>query len=199
VLSIIEGPDASDSYSQFETGPSQLKPVLRVGIPSQPVFSGDAGYRALFAKAAAHVQALGHEVVPIDFSRRCTPPPSCSTAALGGRAARGRAEAARPRPHGLRPRGAQHRRKRAAASRPPTPFAASTSCALHSAMRRPPVEQVDVLMVPTATGHPSMAEVAADPIGANARLGAYTNFVNLLGWSALALPSASPRTACLSA
>ena len=33
-----------------------------------------------------------------------------------------------------------------------------------------------------------MAELAADPLGANAQLGAYTNFVNLLGWCALALP-----------
>ncbi|HEX3139988.1 MAG TPA: allophanate hydrolase, partial [Rhizobacter sp.] len=37
-------------------------------------------------------------------------------------------------------------------------------------------------------GHPTMAEVAADPLGANAQLGTYTNFVNLLGWCALALP-----------
>jgi allophanate hydrolase len=50
-------------------------------------------------------------------------------------------------------------------------------------------QDVDALMVPTAPRHPRFGEVAADPIGANAVLGAYTNFVNLLGWSALALPS----------
>jgi allophanate hydrolase len=48
------------------------------------------------------------------------------------------------------------------------------------------VAQVDLLLVPTAPGHPSFAEVDADPVGANARLGTYTNFVNLLGWCALA-------------
>jgi len=48
---------------------------------------------------------------------------------------------------------------------------------------------VDVLMVPSAPGHPTFAEVDADPVGANARLGHYTNFVNLLGWCALAVPS----------
>ena len=50
-------------------------------------------------------------------------------------------------------------------------------------------QQVDLLMVPTAPGHPRTAEVDAEPIAANARLGAYTNFVNLLGWCALALPT----------
>ena len=48
---------------------------------------------------------------------------------------------------------------------------------------------VDALMVPTAPGHPSFIDVAADPLGANAALGTYTNFVNLLGWCALALPA----------
>jgi allophanate hydrolase len=44
-------------------------------------------------------------------------------------------------------------------------------------------------MTPTAPGHPRHAEVDAEPLAANARLGAYTNFVNLLGWCALALPA----------
>ena len=60
------------------------------------------------------------------------------------------------------------------------------------AARRPAAalwQQVDALMVPTAPRHPSFADVAADAVGANAVLGTYTNFVNLLGWSALALPS----------
>ncbi len=47
----------------------------------------------------------------------------------------------------------------------------------------------DLLLVPSAPNHPSFAEVAADPIAVNARLGAFTNFVNLLGWCALALPA----------
>jgi allophanate hydrolase len=44
-------------------------------------------------------------------------------------------------------------------------------------------------MVPTAPGHPHFAEVDADPVGVNAKLGHYTNFVNLLDWCALALPA----------
>ena len=44
-------------------------------------------------------------------------------------------------------------------------------------------------MVPTAPAHPKHADIDADPVGINSRLGTYTNFVNLLGWCALALPA----------
>jgi len=48
---------------------------------------------------------------------------------------------------------------------------------------------IDVLMVPTAPTMPTKASVEADPIGRNAQLGTYTNFVNLLGLAALAVPA----------
>jgi allophanate hydrolase len=48
---------------------------------------------------------------------------------------------------------------------------------------------VDALLVPTTPCHPTIADVMADPIALNSRLGVYTNFVNLLDWSAVALPA----------
>ena len=45
------------------------------------------------------------------------------------------------------------------------------------------------LLTPTTTWHPTLAEVAADPVGANARLGRYTNFANLLDMASLAIPA----------
>ncbi len=47
----------------------------------------------------------------------------------------------------------------------------------------------DALLTPTTTWHPTLAEVAADPIGANARMGRYTNFANLLDYASLAVPA----------
>lgn len=47
---------------------------------------------------------------------------------------------------------------------------------------------VDALMLPVTPGHPRIREVLADPIGINARLGTYTNMVNLLDLCAVALP-----------
>jgi allophanate hydrolase len=45
------------------------------------------------------------------------------------------------------------------------------------------------LLTPTTTSHPTLAQVGADPLGANARLGRYTNFANLLDQSSLAVPA----------
>ena len=46
----------------------------------------------------------------------------------------------------------------------------------------------DLLVVPTAPCMPTIAEVMADPVQSNARLGYYTNFVNLMNMAAFALP-----------
>ncbi|GLY03130.1 allophanate hydrolase [Actinoplanes sp. NBRC 101535] len=48
---------------------------------------------------------------------------------------------------------------------------------------------VDALLLPTTTGHPTLAEVAADPVGVNTRMGRFTNFANLLDLAALAVPA----------
>jgi allophanate hydrolase len=52
--------------------------------------------------------------------------------------------------------------------------------------------QVDAIVVPTAPTHPTIAEVAADPLGVNRRLGHFTNGTNLLDWCAAAVPG-DPR------
>jgi allophanate hydrolase len=54
-------------------------------------------------------------------------------------------------------------------------------------------EEVDAILLPTAPLHPTHAEVAADPIGVNDRLGRFTNFVNLIDLAALALPAPARR------
>lgn len=45
------------------------------------------------------------------------------------------------------------------------------------------------LLIPTTTGHPTIAEVNADPVGVNSRMGTYTNFCNLMDLCAVAVPS----------
>jgi len=49
---------------------------------------------------------------------------------------------------------------------------------------------IDVLLLPTAPTVYSVKQVLADPIQLNSRLGTYTNFVNLLDLSGLAVPAA---------
>ncbi|WP_343722601.1 allophanate hydrolase [Herbaspirillum seropedicae] len=50
------------------------------------------------------------------------------------------------------------------------------------------LEGADLMLVPTTTGMPTIAEVQADPVRRNSQLGYYTNFVNLMDMSALAIP-----------
>lgn len=47
----------------------------------------------------------------------------------------------------------------------------------------------DALLVPTAPFHPTLAEVAADPVGVNSLMGTYTNFCNLFDLCAVAVPA----------
>ncbi|KOG36392.1 MULTISPECIES: allophanate hydrolase [Streptomyces] len=47
----------------------------------------------------------------------------------------------------------------------------------------------DALLLPTTPGHPTLDEVAADPLGANARLGRFTNSTNLFDMAAVAVPA----------
>jgi allophanate hydrolase len=55
-------------------------------------------------------------------------------------------------------------------------------------------DDAEVLMVPSAPTLPTIAQVQADSLGWSRHLGKYTNFVNLLGLSALALPGGFTTT-----
>jgi allophanate hydrolase len=56
-------------------------------------------------------------------------------------------------------------------------------------LTEPTWDVADALLLPVTPGHPSLAEIAADPVGVNSRLGTYTNFVNLLDLCAIAVPA----------
>jgi allophanate hydrolase len=58
--------------------------------------------------------------------------------------------------------------------------------------RREAVElfrRYDALLLPTTQPCPTLAELAADPVGVNSRLGTWTNFVNLCDLAAIAVPA----------
>lgn len=54
----------------------------------------------------------------------------------------------------------------------------------------------DALLLPTVPYQPTIAEVEADPVGVNARLGTFTNATNLLDRSALAIPAGTADGGC---
>lgn len=51
------------------------------------------------------------------------------------------------------------------------------------------ISTFDALLVPTAPGHPSRAEVASEPIEVNSWMGTWTNFCNLFDFCAVAAPA----------
>jgi allophanate hydrolase len=188
VLAIIEGPDEADAYSAFAAGPARFGATLRVGIPRAPIVAGDIGYAAAFDKAVAQIEALGHRAVPLDFA----PLHAVAELLYGGPWVAERhavVQALMERdPSALDPTVLQVIARAREFSATDT-FRAQY--ALRAAQRDSAAlwQQVDVLMVPTAPTHPTHAAIDFDPLGANALLGTYTNFVNLLGWCALALPA----------
>lgn len=191
VLAVIEGPDEEDAYSDMVAGPSRWADrPLRIGIPIEPVFSGDAGYAPEFDRAVARLQSLGHTVTPIDFR----PLHAVAELLYGGPWVAERDAAVQPllteNPGAFDP---VVRQVIEVAKRFDATDAFRGQYTLRAAKRDTATlwQSFDLLMVPTAPGHPRHADIDADPIGGNAILGTYTNFVNLLGWCALALPSST--------
>ncbi len=157
-------------------------------MPSQVIFHGDAGYGPAYEQAVAHVQRLGHRIVALDF----TPLHAVAALLYGGPWVAERhtvIEALLERdPEAIDP---VVRTVIGAARTMSATDAFRGLYALRAAQRDTAAiwEQVDLLMVPSTSGHPRHAEVDAEPIAVNAQLGTYTNFVNLLGWCALAVPA----------
>jgi allophanate hydrolase len=188
VLALIEGPDPGDAYSAFRTGAAQTRAALRIGVPATPLFTGDLGYAACFEQALDQARALGHTVVPIDFA------PLFAVAKLlysGPWVAERHAVVQallESHPEAVDP---AVRRAIEVAEDFTATDAFRAQYALRDAQRDTAAlwAGLDLLMVPTAPTHPTHADIDADPLGANALLGTYTNFVNLLGWCALALPA----------
>ncbi|MGZ5713804.1 MAG: allophanate hydrolase [Caldimonas sp.] len=188
VLALAEGADPLDRFSAWRPGAARLPKALRVGIPLHAEFHGDAGYAAVFESAVACLPGLGHRSLAIDFA------PLHDVAALlyeGPWVAERLAvvEGLLVRESGAIDPAVRQVIEAARAMSAVDVFRGQYALAAARRECEALWQQVDVLMVPTAPGHPRHREIDADPLRGNAALGLYTNFVNLLGWSALALPA----------
>lgn len=75
---------------------------------------------------------------------------------------------------------------------PATAYVKDRQCLREAAAHaRRLLADADALVIPSVSRHPSLADVAADPIGTNSALGRFTNFVNLTDLSAIAVPAGS--------
>ncbi|MDG9706736.1 allophanate hydrolase [Streptomyces sp. DH10] len=190
---IVEGPDPADPLCR--TGPQLSLPPARpkVAVPGPQHLEGMAhGWREAFDAAVARLASTGTEIVEADI----TPLLEAAQLLYGGAfvAARYAAVGEHLEKHrdlvgtDLDPTVASivlAGREKTAAD-----WAADTArLAALGAAGRAALDGCAALLTPTTTWHPTLDEVAADPVGANARMGRFTNFANLLDYASLAVPA----------
>ncbi|MBY4895936.1 allophanate hydrolase [Cupriavidus sp. AU9028] len=189
VLASAAGYDAHDPYSRPLTLASQPFPAaFRFGVPEQLEFFGDALARREFDEAIERLRGLGGEPVPIDFA------PLAEAAALLYESAlvAERYAAIRPFFDAHEDQVVEPVRSILAAGRAygaADVFEAQTRLRMLGQQAAAMWQSIDLLLVPTAPTHYTIEQMRADPIALNRNLGAYTNFVNLLDYAALAVPS----------
>jgi allophanate hydrolase len=190
VFSLAAGFDQHDGYSR-KAPPESIVTVLpeapRFGIPLLPEFYGDAQSERAWQDALKELAAFGVQCVPLDFDLF-----DQVTALLydgpwvAERYAAIRAFAEKE-PEAI------HTVVRDIIFRAKEFSATDTFEAMYRLgdLKREAdavMASVDALLTPTLPRQHRIADVEADPVRLNSQNGKYTNFVNLLDWSALALP-----------
>lgn len=193
VLAVAQGPDAQDAYSRampphgFDFGSASS---FRFGVPRPDdlEFHGNAEGPAQFAQAVARLRELGGTPVEVDLR----PFRAVATLLYEGPWVAERYAAIRPfieaHPAALHPVTLAITKKGASISAPDT-FAALYRLKALQQQTLPVWDGIDCLVVPTSGSPYRISDVLADPIRLNSNLGHYTNFVNLLDLSALAVPT----------
>lgn len=188
VLSTIAGRDAEDPYSRDIVPLGPLTREWTIGIPVPLVFFGDGKAQAAFECAIDTIRGeAGIGFVDVSFS------PFAAIAAL---LYEGPWIAERRLALGAffqRDANEMDGTVRAIIGAADGKSAADAFAAMYrleagKQMAEQVFGGIDLMLVPTAPTIYTRAQVAADPIGRNSHFGTYTNFVNLLGLSALALP-----------
>lgn len=189
VLEAARGYDPLDPYSrELEMASQPFPAAFRFGVPDQLAFYGDALAEAAYKEALAQLKALGGVEVRIDFS------PFAQAAALLYESALVAERYAAIRPFFDAHESEVMEPVRSIIGKGKAYSAADlyeTQTRLRALGQRAAEvwKGMDVLCVPTAPTHYTIAQMLADPVVLNRNLGAYTNFVNLLDYAALSVPS----------
>jgi len=189
VLLAALGHDARDPYARdLALRRKPLPAQFRFGVPDTLEFFGDGAAEQAFADAQARLVAMGGAPVTIAYA------PLAEAAALLYESALVAERYAAVRPffdahedeviepvRGILAKGRDY----SAAD----VFDAQTKLRALAQQVEPMWRDIDVLLVPTAPTHYTREQMRADPVALNRNLGAYTNFVNLLDYAALSVPS----------
>jgi allophanate hydrolase len=195
VLAAASSFDAEDPYSRVPAIGAQATPwsaatTFRFGVPAASTlnFFGDTHNPTLFQSAVEKLVSLGGEPVEIDLA------PFLAAAQLLYKGPWVAERYANIAPF------IQHH----ADEMDPTVATIISGATNYSAVdtfnaaykldelrakTKPVWQTIDLLVLPTAPRTYTLAEIAANPIELNTNLGTYTNFVNLLDLSAIAVPT----------
>lgn len=192
VFAIAARHDSRDSYSRALAAPplGARPPALTLGVPARAErrFFGDAVMERGYDAALAQLQCMGCTLKELPFedfyaaaSLLYDGPFVAERHAAVGDFMAAHADAMHPVTRAII----------GGATRFSAADAFKGLYALQALRARlaPLVASVDLICVPTAPSHYSLAALAADPIGPNSRLGTYTNFVNFLDMCGIAVPT----------
>jgi allophanate hydrolase len=188
--------DSADAYSRALPAPplGAPPPVLAVAVPDAATreFFGDAAQAASFDAALAQLTALGARIVEIDFAPFFDVARMLYEGAWVAERMTVVEDLMRRAPDALHPVTA---RIIGAADTLTAADAFRGIYRLAELRRRAEalMAEADLLCVPSIPTFYSLADLEADPVGPNSRLGTYTNFVNLMDLCGIAVPTA-PRS-----
>ncbi|MGO4683272.1 allophanate hydrolase [Hyphomicrobium sp. 2TAF46] len=181
--------DKDDCYARADAPPfavAEFARPLRVGIPNAPLsFFEDSEYQRLYHQTIDRLAELGAEITPFNFA------PFRDTAALlydGPWVAERLFAADDLSESDLNPVVGDIIRSGKSKSALSV-FEGFYRLAEFRRAADAEWKRMDVMVLPTAGTTYKIADMLADPIRLNSNLGAYTNFVNLLDLSALAVPA----------
>lgn len=188
VFDLAACPDPKDRWSRpMPKLPSRGNRV-RLGVPTHLEFFGDTEYERLYREFVTGMQSRGYELTPVDLE------PFLKAARLlyegawvaerdhaVGEFIRSHADKVDPTVKQIITGGSPKSAVEAFSGFYELQRLRNETAALW--------DQLDALLLPTAPTTYRIQEVLANPLELNSKLGTYTNFVNLLDLSALAIPA----------
>ncbi|PKM22324.1 MAG: allophanate hydrolase, partial [Gammaproteobacteria bacterium HGW-Gammaproteobacteria-14] len=196
ISALIDGFDRADDFSRMPQAPLGLNVAdLRIAVPApgQRRFYGSQSYEASFSRVIDQWRSLGATIVEVDFSpfieaalllyegpwvteRWLTAEPLLQQSA----------ESLLPVTREIIASGAQPSAADA--------FRAQYRLAALQKQAAAVFDNVDLLLTPSAGRHFRISDIEQQPIQHNSELGYYTNFMNLLDLSAVAVPAGFTET-----
>ena len=190
IRKVMDGYDATDPFSKRATPVRLPASGLRIGVlaTDEREFYGNAAYEALYDAAIERAKRLGAEIVPFDYA----PFRQAAELLYNGPWVAERLAAVKAF-IGTN-----------AADFDPTVRTIISGATAYSAvdafeglykleaLRQKTLaewQKVDVLMLPTSPTTYTVEAMLADPIVKNGHFGRYTNFANLFGYAAIAIPA----------